>query len=111
MQNAKDKLAEVLAKLNEQSLRFETETGQSAEQLEDTGPPSGQDRLGPEATSPVTPCPSDAQPAAESSGQADEEGRESADSGDAEAAPQGNQTDDPEGRPEKTGPGGLETVG
>lgn len=114
MQNVKDKLLGVIAKLNEESLKFHKEasngqTGPLSEQLEDEGH-LGEQGLDP--TSHVTLGPSDAQPAAGSSSKLEEEGKESeADNNHADAVRQGNQRQNLEERHEKIKDRGLITVG
>lgn len=117
MQNVKDKLVGIIAKLNEESLKFHKEasdgqTGPSSEHLEDKGHLSEQGRLGGDSTSHVTLCPSDAPPAAESCSKLEEKGKEPApDNNDADAVPQGNQRDNLEETREKMKDRGLITVG
>lgn len=114
MQNVKDQLVGIIAKLNEDSLKFDKEAsnGQTgpSEQLEGKGHLSEEGRLGLDPTSQVTLCPSEAQPAAESSSNLEEKGQES-DNNDADAVARGNQRDKLEETREKVWDRGLITVG
>lgn len=117
MQNVKEKLAGIIAKLSEHSLKLQQEasngqTGPSSEQLKDEGHLSEQGQLGLEPRSQETPCPSDVQPAAEPSSKLEEEEKESAeDNDDADAVPQGLQRDHLEEQHQIMKDTGLITVG
>lgn len=114
MQNIQDKLVGIIAKLNEESLKFHKEasngqTEPSIQELEDKGNLSEQ---GLDPTNHVTLGPSDAQPAAGSSSKVEEEEKESeADNQQTDAVPHGNQRDHLEERCEKMQDRRLITVG
>lgn len=113
VQELGDKLAGIVAKLSEQSHKFHKEaskgqTRPSSAQLEDRGLPDEPGRLGLDH---VTLCPSDAQPAAESSSSLEEEEESAEDNSDAEADPQGHQRDNLEEASVRMKDRGLETVG
>lgn len=116
MQNVQDRLDGIVAKLNEQSLKFgkEASNGQSrasSEQLQDKGHLSEQGQLGLDPMDHAAPCP-DVQPAAESSSKLEEKENEAVvEAKDEDGAPPGNQRENSEERPEETKDGGLTTVG
>lgn len=90
-------------KLEEELLRFRKEEPGDAASSEDTDHPGGQACLGPDPVSHALLCPTDAQPAADSSSEQEEEGEESvADDKDADGGPQGGQRDNVGGTQEET---------